>query len=79
MYLLVVKDERRVIKKKGTLRIVPNPITDANTGVEHKTLGGKVRDAGLPKSMAELGTAWLFRYIMKCGFFQTKIQFGRPN
>ena len=60
MYLLVVKDERRVIKKKGTLRIVPNPITDANTGVEHKTLGGKVRDAGLPKSMAELGTAWLF-------------------
>ena len=42
------------------MRIVPNPITDANTGVKHKTLGGKVRDAGLPKSMAELGTAWLF-------------------
>ena len=38
-------------QRKGTLRIVPNPITDANTGVEHKTLGGKVRNMGLPKSI----------------------------
>ena len=55
-YLILVKNKTGS-QKKGTLRIVPNPITDTNTRVEHKTLGAIFGKWNSPRALAELGTA----------------------
>ena len=52
-----LKRRQEFSQKKGTLRIVPNPITDTNTRVEHKTLGAKFGMWNSPRALAELGTA----------------------
>ena len=52
-----LKRRQEFSQKKGTLRIVPNPITDTNTRVEHKTLGAKFWMWNPPRALAELGTA----------------------